>query len=103
MKAKLRLLDSPRKALLLRQADKIATELETQRELDSVCIVVDMVRRREILEGECRRFDRFPNTIWCTGERSIFVGCSDLLGRLSALSLAQEHRYRKVASQRGEH
>lgn len=43
MKAKLRLLDSSRKAHLMRQADRIATELEAQRDLDGVCMVVDMV------------------------------------------------------------
>lgn len=43
MKAKLRLLDNPRKSYLMRQADRITTELEAQRDLDGVCLVVDMV------------------------------------------------------------
>lgn len=42
MKAKLGALDSARKVLLTRQADRLATEFEAQRELDSVCLVVDM-------------------------------------------------------------
>lgn len=42
MKAKLAALGDVRKAQLTRQADRIATELESQRELDSVCLVVDM-------------------------------------------------------------
>lgn len=44
MKTKLRALDGPRKAQLTRQADRMATEFEAQRELDEVCLVVDMVR-----------------------------------------------------------
>lgn len=42
MKVKLGALDNARKAQLTRQADRIATELEAQRELDSVCLVIDM-------------------------------------------------------------
>ncbi|CAM9285164.1 unnamed protein product [Laminaria digitata] len=42
MKTKLRALDGPRKAQLTRQADRMATEFEAQRELDEVCLVVDM-------------------------------------------------------------
>lgn len=42
MKAKLGALSSARKAQLIRQADRMATEFEAQRELDSVCLVVDM-------------------------------------------------------------
>lgn len=42
MKAKLAELSDVRKAHLIRQADRMATEFETQRELDSVCLVVDM-------------------------------------------------------------
>lgn len=45
MKAKLRALDGPRKAQLTRQADRMATDFEAQRELDEVCLVVDMVRQ----------------------------------------------------------
>lgn len=44
MKIKLGNLDGPRKAQLARQADRIATDFESQRELDAVCMVVDMVR-----------------------------------------------------------
>lgn len=44
MKIKLEGLDPSRAGLLTRQADKMATELEAQRDLDSVCMVVDMVR-----------------------------------------------------------
>lgn len=42
MKAKLAALGDVRKAQLTRQADRMATEFEAQRELDSVCLVVDM-------------------------------------------------------------
>lgn len=42
MKVKLRALGAGRKAQLTRQADKIATELEAQRQLDEVCLVIDM-------------------------------------------------------------
>lgn len=42
MKAKLAELSDVRKAHLTRQADRMATDLEAQRELDSVCLVVDM-------------------------------------------------------------
>lgn len=42
MKVKLGALDNARKTHLTRQADRIATELEAQRELDSVCLVIDM-------------------------------------------------------------
>ncbi|CAM9394134.1 unnamed protein product [Scytosiphon promiscuus] len=42
MKVKLGALDLARKAQLTRQADRIATDLEAQRELDSVCLVIDM-------------------------------------------------------------
>ncbi|CAM9252913.1 unnamed protein product [Ectocarpus fasciculatus] len=42
MRVKLRALDAVRKAQLTRQADKIATELERQRQLDEVCLVIDM-------------------------------------------------------------
>lgn len=45
MKTKLRALDSQRMAQLTRQADRMATEFEAQRELDEVCLVVDMVRQ----------------------------------------------------------
>ena len=51
MKAKLRALDGPRKAQLTRQADRIATDFEAQRELDEVCLVVDMVRQSSCLFG----------------------------------------------------
>lgn len=46
MKEKLKALDANRIAQLTTQADRIAAELEAQRELDNVCMVVDMVRRR---------------------------------------------------------
>lgn len=52
MKVKLRALDGPQKAQLTRQADRIATELEAQRELDGVCMVVDMVRRGSLLKED---------------------------------------------------
>lgn len=42
MKVKLKALGAVRKAQLTRQADKIATELEAQRQLDEVCLVIDM-------------------------------------------------------------
>lgn len=42
MSAKLAALGDVRKAQLTRQADRIATDFEAQRELDSVCLVVDM-------------------------------------------------------------
>ncbi|CAN0121043.1 unnamed protein product, partial [Hapterophycus canaliculatus] len=42
MKIKLGALDDARKIQLTRQADRIATDLEAQRELDSVCLVIDM-------------------------------------------------------------
>lgn len=42
MKAKLAELSDVRKAHLTRQADRMATDFEAQRELDSVCLVVDM-------------------------------------------------------------
>lgn len=42
MKAKLAELSDGRKAHLTRQADRMATEFEAQRELDSICLVVDM-------------------------------------------------------------
>lgn len=42
MKAKLAELNDVRKAHLTRQADRMATAFEAQRELDSVCLVVDM-------------------------------------------------------------
>lgn len=42
MKVKLAELSDVRKAHLTRQADRMATEFEAQRELDSVCLVVDM-------------------------------------------------------------
>lgn len=53
MKIKLGNLDDPRKAQLARQADRTATELESQRELDSICLVVDMVRC-EVSARRCR-------------------------------------------------
>lgn len=43
MKEKLRTLDETMKAFLERKADRIVAELEAQRELDGVCMVVDMV------------------------------------------------------------
>lgn len=46
MKIKLQSLDETRKAHLTRQADKTAAEFEGQRDLDNVCMVVDMVRVR---------------------------------------------------------
>lgn len=55
MKAKLRALESPRKAQLTRQADRIATEFEAQRELDEVCLVVDMVRQTVCFFGRFKR------------------------------------------------
>ncbi|CAM9656177.1 unnamed protein product [Ectocarpus sp. 6 AP-2014] len=42
MKVKLKALGTVRKAQRTRQADKIATELEAQRQLDEVCMVIDM-------------------------------------------------------------
>eukprot|EP00752_Nemacystus_decipiens_P001960 g1886.t1 len=42
MKARLAELSDVRKAHLTRQADRMATEFEAQRDLDSVCLVVDM-------------------------------------------------------------
>ena len=42
MKVKLAELGDVRRAHLTRQADRMATEFEAQRELDSVCLVVDM-------------------------------------------------------------
>lgn len=44
MKIKLQSLDKTQKAHLTRQADKAAAEFEGQRNLDNVCMVVDMVR-----------------------------------------------------------
>lgn len=44
MKAKLEALDEVRRAKFTRQADRAVAELETQRELDGMCMVVDMVR-----------------------------------------------------------
>lgn len=46
MKTRLRALDATTKAHLTRQADKATAQLERQRELDSICMVVDMVRVR---------------------------------------------------------
>lgn len=43
MKEKLMTLDEATKAFLARKADRIVAELEAQRELGSVCMVVDMV------------------------------------------------------------
>lgn len=43
MKEKLRTLDEATKGFLVRKADRIVAELEAQRELGGVCMVVDMV------------------------------------------------------------